>query len=226
MIKSLIFGTTIVVISDTTEITIVADSKIHDHNKTKIEPLCKVYQFGDIIFCHAGIMNGNNFSIAQIVKETFTSSSGTLEKILELIQDITKETVLPVFQKIFMEDRKNFDLHLKNKPIIQMAFSFWYKSNPHFFLMIFEPVLNGGTVEINVHRDSVSEPSDFYLGHFDNINEYIQRNPSYKKDRDTIAIAKELIGLEIKAMPDKVGEPLTVVKISGNGIEWVEAGAC
>lgn len=226
MMKSLKFGTTIVAISNNSELIIVADSKIHNHGSTEAKPLCKVYQFGDVVFCHAGVMSYDNLSIGEIVKDIFNSNLRSFEENLNIVKSSISKALLPLFQQFYDNERDNFDTHLLNKPIVQMLFSFCLNGTPHVYLKIFIPVLQEGKVLFGLHEDNATCSIDVYLGHFDNITQYISSNKNYKLDKDTITVAKELIELEIEANPDKVGKPLTVVKINSAGVDWIEAGIC
>ena len=71
-------------------------------------------------------------------------------------------------------------------------------------------------------------PGTLFLGHNAQINKYVASHPHYMTaNRPTTAI-RFLIGLEIKATPDQVGPPISLIQVRTkySGTPWIEHGEC
>ena len=58
------------------------------------------------------------------------------------------------------------------------------------------------------------------------IQRFIKENPNWYAELGAIGAVIRFIDLEIIEEPDRVGPPITILKITTNGSEWIQKGIC
>ncbi len=227
-------------------IVIGADSKMTGSKTGETRRFrCKIGQAKNIVWASSGLTKtiGKvpvNFDVNQVAFDAVNSTSDFDDLIARFDSRIMSDLV-PLLTFVAVSTPTYFTDRVLNKPAVEIIFagvdhdqiraSVRYfvverNSNASTFSDASKFVLTPQHVDCPSKNCASSEEGSFRLGAQDAIDAELTREPEIWQKLGVVPAIKKLIGLQIVHSPNLVGGPLTIMKISRSGIDWIEKGAC
>ncbi len=221
-------ATTIVLIRNQDGVYIGADSRIGDENGTDLGIECKVMKIGDYFFTHAGlgIDAQYDFNIKDIARDVFASNLPLEEKIETFVADVD-DACTAYLQRIKLARRDVYARLVSGNINIETAIAGVDESGIPFFQVIkFTAAGSGDEIKISmpVHYTCPGDCDGgqvvVMLGQMSNSEGAVD-NWAYGMMRRPVRAINYLINKEIENN-DRVGPPVTILKINQYGHEWIQ----
>jgi hypothetical protein len=224
--------TSIVAVRTPNEMVVGADSKGQlGGDRLYNIPLCKIVKANNLFFAISGLSHDPATSFdANAVAIQASQSEGTIH---DRATEFEKLIVMPLtraLKEIRRDYPMNYNRDFVGKPALQIIF-FGFERN---LLVLLAREFEGRTsdsgglpyVRITKRLNCPGEACPLgemavYLGQAEAINRFRRENPdSYAVG--LVKAVRHLIQLEIDDVPDKVGPPIDVLRITRTGAEWIE----
>lgn len=220
--------TSIVAIRTPSMIVVGADSlAVWDTGKP--ESFCKIVQVKSFFFAASSILKHppTNYSIEGIVLEAAKNGQNILETV-KSFETLVLSPLLAALVRIKTDLPGHFDQELEGKSALSVVFV-GLEANSLILLLRYFTVESSpsGAISIKTSRkDCPGKDCDTgiayaALGQHDEIDRLLAKNPKFWRIGLVEAVRK-LIELEISANPSKVGHPIDILLIDGNGAQWLE----
>jgi hypothetical protein len=176
---------------------------------------CKIRQFGNLFFAASGVATAPSFNIDQIAEHSLSGTGSVLEKVGRL-----RSALLQELPKV-----------IEQTPPIELPIGFQYvvvgieNCQPVVHLLSL-PAKSSDVADLKW----LSLPQDvplgkstatIFLGRHEVIDRFCSEHPGWKSDGVIFERLRELIGMEIRAAPQFVGEPIDVLLIENAGAQWI-----
>lgn len=207
--------TTIVASRTDTEIVVGADSKVTWARDGLREVDCKIYQVGKVFFALAGIGGdaGTDFSVAEIVKQV-ASSRGRLEEIVRTCELMIQSPLYATIEGMKIQHPEFFERHLSQGSYLDIVFFGFENGLAAMYLQSYW----ADKIESKGFRGRF----DFtFLGYWKPLAQFIETRHDYWNIGITAA-TRNLIQMAIDDNPDLVGPPISIIRITADGAEWVQ----
>jgi hypothetical protein len=225
---SSLHATTIVLIRNQDAVYIGADSRIGDEHGNDLGTECKVMRIGDYYFTHAGlgIDAQYGFNIKEIARAVFSSNLSFDEKIENFIADVDRACTS--YLKRIKSGRRDLYSRVVNGHInIETAIAGLDEPGTPFFQVIkFSAAGSDEDIKISMPVRYMC-PGDcdggqvvVMLGQMSNSEGAVD-DWAYGMMRRPVRAINYLIKKEIEHN-DRVGPPVTILKIDKNGHQWIQ----
>ena len=221
-------GTSIVAIRTPVEVVVGADSLASWHSDAS-SPIFieKILPAGRSFFATAKLVadDQGQFDVPRAIRETHQDDQPMLRSIQRF-----ETVILPQLQDVATHlhryELPYFEREVLNKSMLEVAFFAWEASGPALSLRYFTVSIGAdGSPGVAVTRRDC--PGDCptgvvytALGHHDAIDTALRGNPRFWQ-RGTVDAVIGLIELEKKAKPRYVGGPITILRITARGPQWI-----
>jgi hypothetical protein len=191
---------------------------------------CKIFKSGDIFFALAGFYRdpARGFDLRRLVVETIRKDM-TLSEATDAVANAVSSSLHDELLKLRSESPELFNKYVGGRPgqLAKILFTCFEDGVPKVaFLGFSEEGLPSGEITVSAKRaacpgDCNSQSvSAFYMTDRTAIDEYL-KNGGKLDWLSPEKAAKQLVELVIKAGTPGVGPPVDVLRIDGNGAEWV-----
>lgn len=225
-------GTTIVIARTTNEIVIGADSKVTDTYGNNLERrACKIRQVGDLFVATEGleIDRQTGFSVPEISNKALTSrgSAPAAEKVSVLMGFLVSELLTELSHLKTHEPATYFKKIEGGQLFLRIIVAGFEKGRPLVFVRSFRALqYNPGQIGVAVIPDDCLEDckakiATRFLGESDAIDGLSEETPDFWKAGLSDGV-RRLIETEIAARSEYVGPPIDIVRISPNGVQWIQ----
>jgi hypothetical protein len=222
--------TTIVVLWTPTSTLLGADAKVRFGDGKPGGTACKIGVSKNILWAQSGWLGVRDSptAVSDILAEELNSSDAIDYRISRAESRIsaamTSQFNLPLIKPAVLA---NPDKHQVQFVAISLE-----NGTTRMVMRSFTPRKGASrNVEIDIARDACPDAPNcgrteyLGLGLHDEADRILKNDPAVwnKNPKDII---EYLIGTEIKALPDDVGQPITIIGIDAGGIHWLSKGAC
>lgn len=218
-------ATAIVIVRTPTSVFIGADS-VRILNGTDRVLVCKIARFGDVYTAAAGLVgyDPTAFDLSTFVEKA-ASVVGPLASKSASLDDTIIRPLLDMAERLRRDDPA-FTSRYLNTYFVQVAFVGLENGQPAIAQRRYMPKIGvDGGLEMSVFACPSSECSAdfdmFMLGETTAMRTRI-KEPNSRKDVQ-VAI-HELIELQIRDTPERVGPPINILRIGSDGAHWLEGG--
>lgn len=224
--NNILNGTTIITSITQDKIIIAADSKqTWGEDYSREAPLkCKIRHIGNLFFAAEGItqMFKPNIDFLEIIENLDLKKALTFENKIDYIALKLREPVQEFAQNYQKFNPIAFDSIL-NKTLFSISFSQFENEKPCSSALYWEIKSTATGWEIVPGR-ATSEQIPRYMiqGQKDAIDYYYENNINFKNKIYDEKGLNELIEIQIKASPQKVGLPIDIVVINSQGFQWIQ----
>ncbi len=224
------FGTTLVALIDKKHhrVVLAADSLMRLSYAGTTFQQCKIIREPACSFAMAGLLNKETPPLhLKDLAETACGLPGDLRAKADGFMALAKEPVTTVADFLRANEPQFYADTVANSggELVMVAFAGAQKGNPSIFVRGFKIDANGGLTPLSY---AVVAPNDlgFFAGFTDTIKAYIKANPHWTK-MDRVAAARKFVQLEIKAHPNGVGAPVSILTIDRlDHQKWISPGLC
>jgi hypothetical protein len=186
---------------------------------------CKIIQVNATVFASTGVgsYEGTGFNAQALFKATAKNTSS-----LKDISDEFNRAITEPFERAVLDIAAkypdDFERNIKNKTGLQVMMGGWEGSIPVLYtLQLFvESSASGIRVRPSLNRVVGKTPPALLMGgEKDAASNYLEKNPAFEKE-EPVKVIKKLIEVEIATGNPKVGPPIDIVRITKDGIEWIQ----
>lgn len=217
--------TAIAVFKNSTEIAAGSDSKI-GHLNGPSTTMCKVYRLNNLFWSAAGMV-GDYDKIIKVANQNNASIRSTVEKFTEIAPPILRRgliklraTSVPGYKRFMESDRGKFEFiffGMENGiPIVaKVAFRATEDTEGAIKVSVLLSAIIDGPCDLNTIA------CGFTAGNDKAVWSYLA---SHQMGDDLVQMVGLFIQLEIDDVPEKVGPPITILKIDDTGPRWIQNG--
>jgi hypothetical protein len=212
-------ATTIAIVWAREQVILAADSKTvgmrqsgHSVNYTT----CKIRQVDNLFFAASGVITAPSFNIDQIAEHSLSRNGSVLERVGQLHSALLQE--LP---KV-----------IKQNPPGELPISFQYvvvgtENRQPVVHLIYLPAGSRSVADLKWLSFPKDVPLDkstvtLFLGRHEVIDRFRSKHPGWEFNGVIFERLRELIGMEIRAAPQLIGEPIDVLLVDNAGTRWIE----
>jgi len=226
-----VFATTVVSVRANDGFIIAVDSKVtyvgHGNGNKGPAVVCKIFQLGPLYFTFAGLANDRNrgFFPEKIMANNFSAADSFAHNI-ERIDRAVSDSLKAEMRRLQTEDPDGFAFN--NKPgadTLSIIAGEMVNGSPYMSGRGFQYVTKAATVAIsrlNCPGDCLDGVEFFLAGSAkvtkNNLVEFLNNG---KIAHDLVTESRKLVEAEIRASPDEVGPPITILKVDKNGASWI-----
>jgi len=227
---SFLSGTTVVAIRNDNQVTVGADSKGTWYGKQKTtQTHCKIRQTGSLFYAFAMMTEHpqSGYSIPAIVNQVSQSNGSILQK-AAFFENIVRDPIIRALEMIRRDYPDDFKRkHLKD-PVLQIIFFGFEVNAPVLLARQFRVnTSTDGSLQLTIDRNDCPGMecpkglARLTMGEHGEIDRFLKRQPDFWKANVTEGV-KRMIQLQIDATPDKVGGPIDLIVVDGNGGHWLQ----
>jgi hypothetical protein len=164
----------------------------------------------------------------QELAEQACAVPGDLHQKADAFLDVSKDPVMDV-AKYLQQNEPDFYGELTNSnggELIMVVFAGPQAGSPAIFARGYKLDTNGDLVPVSLDVNENNNGAGFFGGANQQIAAYLKAHPNWQQ-MDTVKAARQFVQMEIKARPDWVGPPISVVSINHlDQQKWANAGVC
>jgi hypothetical protein len=191
---------------------------------------CKIGVSKNILWAHAGIrgVRDSPDAIPNILTEEL-NSSGALDLRISRAESRVSVALLSLFNLPLIKPAVLADPDKNQVQFVVIAFE---HGAARMVVRSFTPRKGASeNVEIDVIRDGCPDGPNCGSIQYEGLGFHDEADRILKNDRamwnrSPKDIIEYLIGAEIKALPDDVGPPVSIIGIDAAGVHWISKGAC
>jgi len=221
-------GTTVVVLRDRQQIIIAADSGGWSPTSPTPLSICKIVSTHDVVFSSAGLLEDrpSKFDVTKIATQAFSENGSILQREATFSELISKPLLRAIW-RIKRDTPKVFDTEIVGKPqALQVVFTGFENGRPIYVADFFSVRQRKGRISIRFSGNrcpgGCNDKGNSYLlmGEISAAQAKISAGSFWTSD--LIRDARTLIDIEIAARPDNVSGPIDILRVSGEGLTWVQ----
>lgn len=223
------FATSIVAVRSPTEIVVAADSMERWAGDQRAPTtVCKIRQFGHWFFAFAGVSQDINvkFKVIDIASQA-SKEAGNVRMAADNFERAILKALPPVLENAARVFPDFYTQHIDAKDALSAIFFGFEGGVAHLHLRLFIPTgfqIGLGTIK-NIRVDYGEEKpgiSYLLLGVSEFTNQFTYRNPDFFLKTSFADAARWLVEMEIVSAPQSAGPPVDVVRITGEGAQWIQ----
>jgi hypothetical protein len=225
-------ATTIVCARSANEIVIGADSKVTDTFGNDLQRrACKIRQVGNLVIAFEGLevdrKTGFNLQEISMTALNLKPSGSATEKVSILTGFLVSELLVELSQLKTHEPETYFRKIEGGQLFLRLIVAGFENGRPLVFVRSFRALqYNPGQIGVTVIPDDCLANCEGavvtrFLGESDAIDGLPEETPDFWK-AGLGAGVRRLIETEIAARSEYVGPPIDILRISKNGVEWIE----
>ena len=226
--NNILKGTTIITSISQDKIIIAADSKqtwagdsLLDNPKAPLK--CKIRHNGNLFFAAEGYttMIKPHIDFLEIIEKLEIENKQTFARKIDFIKLMLREPIQVFLQNFQKKNPISFKL-------ISVSFSQFENEKPRNVALFWEVKSTSKGWEVIANQlTSDIIPRYMIQGHKNAIDDYLANNPSFGNKIFDEKGVNELIELQIKELPLKVGLPIDIVVLTSEGYHWIQKkGQC
>jgi len=220
------FATTVVVLRSSDGVFIGTDSRINDlvHHGTYTTG-CKIHRFGNVYFMGAGMYLSprTHFNVFDFAFRASTSPGSLMDKV-NTFNSLIYPAVVEMINDAKLHDFV-FYMGMSGSGIILEA-TFIEVSHGAGEAITKGYYIRDGEIRDDIKAMERTEGAGLVSGKQDAVQRFIKANPNWYSDLGAAGAIKRFLELEIVEEGDRVGPPISILKITPNGSEWIQRGAC
>ncbi|MBZ5563845.1 MAG: hypothetical protein LAP13_15675 [Acidobacteriia bacterium] len=227
----LVTATTIVAIWTPSGVVIGADGKaIRGGDLAEPETTCKIHVQNGIAFAFTDFVGSpySGFFAEGYATKALSGAEPFERKVIEFERTVS-EPLSEAVNTIRTTNPQGYERDFRGKSLLQVVFAAFDGDTPKMKYIRFDieetQTAVRATITLRCEFPSGSDvPTVWALGRNSAISAYLKANSSFYDAalRDPKKAIQMLIELEIKAEPDWVGYPMSVVQVSKDGPIWLE----
>jgi hypothetical protein len=167
--------------------------------------------------------------LPEIARQVIRHDDLTLSAKLELFYQSALEKAKPMVDEVRATNRERYAEWLGGRPVCEVIFAAVERRRPIMYLAGIG-VSSGAEVRRETTRESVKDFADerdvWPQGEAIAVNDFMLRpRVTWMKD-PPLSVVKQLIGIAVEAKPAEVGGPYSIVRLTREGVVWIENGSC
>jgi len=190
---------------------------------------CKIITKPGCTFGMAGLFYKEYpvFHLQELAEQACGVPGGLRQK-ADAFLDVAKDPVADV-AKYLQQNEPDFYGYLTNSnggELIMVVFAGPEAGSPSIFARGYKLDGNGGLVPVSLDVSEENNGAGFFGGANQQIAAYLKSHPNWQQT-DTVKAARQFVQMEIKARPDWVGPPISVLSINRlDQQKWANPGVC
>lgn len=225
-----LFATSIVVLITPDYILLGADSKrmIIDYNAntTINQSVCKIQKAGKYCYALAGLVASRNTSFsADSIVAKYLNTPGSKEQAIAKIKTAIKKALRKEFLYQQQNDPASFKKAIEAKEhILEVVILSVCNNAPQAQIIGFQ-LTDEKTIEVKEYAAScpgdcpVQQPQFYFLGEYSGMEKYLKEKGA---PADPVSLVEQLIINQSKATPGYVSAPVSIVRYTAKGMEWLK----
>ena len=202
-----------------------ADSKIiSKEGGPSLTPRCKIIKANNFVFVHAGLFGYGGYDIDSIFYYCYGIGRNYYNTRI-LFKDLTIKVLYQIASEKVTRDPQKFISGKKDTDYVSTVFATYETYKAKFISYVYKATIgknDGGVytitnVDSTIIESSLGATYTYLGGVYDAI---ILMRPN--KNEDIPTFINNLIKIEIKAEPNKVGYPINKIRIAKDGIKWIQ----
>ena len=186
---------------------------------------CKITHEGSTFFALSGLVQDDSIRLdANRVARQAVRDAAPIEAKISRFADAMRDDLARAVSTLEKDSPEDFAFLKAGHPILQAVFADIQAGAPVLAVVGFQLDPNGGLREQkSVVADGTDNrgPRIIYAGQQGRIREYLRSHRDwYNSDRE--GLLRNLVELEIAENTGRVGAPVDMVAITGNGVRWVQ----
>jgi hypothetical protein len=226
-----VLATTVVALIDQRHhrVVVAADSLLLYKVAGTSTQTCKIIAKPGCTFGMAGLFYKEYpvFHLQELAEQACEVPGGLRQK-ADAFLDVAKNPVMDVAQYL-RQNEPDFYGELTNSnggELIMVVFAGPEAGSPTVFARGYKLDANGGLVPVSLDVSEDNNGAGFFGGANQQIAAYLKSHPNWQQ-MDTVKAARQFVQMEIKARPDWVGPPVSVVSINRlDQQKWTNPGVC
>jgi hypothetical protein len=227
-------GTTIIAVHTHGQVLLAADGLITYEigNKTWTGGGCKIVHTASCAFAARGVLlqTAAHFNLQNLGLEA-CRSAGDIADVVANFSNLAREPVLKGLGAVKADEPELYRRDVLNQPAIEVVFA-GYNSNhrPTAIIKRYQVDASNRVDEPSPQVLSLSGAKGAiavaYAGEYAAIKGFLAKNPSWIDETPPLEVARKLLELEIGSKAPGVGPPIAILKLTTDGLDWVDRGAC
>jgi len=219
----------IVAIGNSTEIFIGADSHATIQGSQARFTACKVFQHENTI---AGISGGFNpaigFDLPKIARQIIQRDDLSLSQKVSAFYDTGLHKAELFVADVRTTDPERYEeFRTGGRPVCDVLFASIEQGRPTMYLAGIDVSESGALSRRLLSLLDNGEREIWPIGTAKAVRQYMLKFPDSWARAPSLSVLRAFLRIALKNNPVDVGEPFSVVHMSGNGgISWLERGAC
>jgi len=208
---------------------VAADSLLIYKIAHKTAQTCKIVAKPDCSFAMAGLFRKEYpvFDLQELAEQT-CGLPGDLRHKADAFLDIARDPLMAVAQYL-RQNESEFFAELTNSnggEIIMVAFAGPDAGGASIFARGYKLDADGGITPVSLDVTESNNGGGFFGGANQQIAAYLKKHPNWDTG-DKVKAARKFVEIEIKAHPEWVGPPVSVLTINHlDQQKWVDPGVC
>ncbi len=227
-VASTLSATSVIAIRTANTIVLGGDSKVNGPHSGLA---CKTNIANNVAYGYGGILSVSkvHFAISDIVRRNL-KGGGNLATRVNAVEREAAPQIVKLLTEVKRNDPSGYEKILSGQVVLEIVFAAVEEHIPKmmaFYLKAETAPAKDGRVVLKAQRYSC--PGDcpdgapyIALGFRDAADEDFAKHPSMLAQLGVERTVRHLIEDEVVSNPDEVGLPITILRLSDNGIEWVE----
>jgi hypothetical protein len=218
-------ATTIVALWSPEGLYLAADSRVVTNLPSAPSTACKITHEGSTFFALSGLVQDDSIRLdANRVAREAVQGAAPIEAKIDRFADAMRGDLTRAVSALAKDAPEDFAFLKAGHPILQAVFADIQAGAPVLAVVGFQLEPNGGLREQKaVIADGTDKrgPRIIYAGQQAKIREYLRSHRDwYNSDRE--GLLRNLVELEIAENTGRVGAPVDMVAITGDGARWVQ----
>jgi hypothetical protein len=222
-------GTTIIAVVRNDTVWIGADSKVTDEDGNFVGTTCKILRYNDIVFAHAGLKTD---FVADIDIENIFISSYFRNKTLSGTVKTFGDSLMLAIDRANRNSKIGMEYEIGDTiktHIVEAYFAGVENDTLKLFVYLIVPwvgVLHRNGIVFSPYLREVSAQQSSFIPVFGGYANKIRYIGDIFKSGDVPQLIRAMILIECAKESKFVGEPINIIRITKNGIEWIENQNC
>jgi len=217
-------GTCVVILADSKQIVVAADSKIGNSPEHK---LCKIFKVGSVYWAMSGLVSKHvaGYDVAAIVQESYRPG----RSVADTLKSFDKNVTIPLVKALeyLRISPKEFE-QIRYHPL-EIAFWAIEDGKPVVAHVFYTTEVAGNTISLRTSEEIIVDcrkencstiTRATFLGGREDILKYLPQHPEWTSD--LAHTAQLLVDVSVHEAPQAVGYPITEIAVSLDGkYRWV-----
>ncbi len=192
---------------------------------------CKTNVANNVAYGYGGILSVSkaHFATSDIVRRNLKGSGSLATRVNAVEGEVTPQLV-ELLTKVKRDDPLGYEKQLSGQVVLEIVFAATEEHIPKimaFYLKAETAPAKDGRVVLTAQwyscpGDCPDGTAYIALGFRDAADEDFAKHPSMLAQLGVERTVRHLIEDEVVSNPNEVGPPITILRLSDNGIEWVE----
>ncbi|HUY13483.1 MAG TPA: hypothetical protein VMX16_07625 [Terriglobia bacterium] len=228
-------ATTIVAVHTQGQVLLASDGRITYYvgNKESTGKGCKIVKTLNCAFAARGVLlqTAAHFNLQSLGRRA-CQSADNLPDVVANFSRIARDPVLKGLGAVRVDEPESYRRNVWNQAAIEIVFAGYDRDHqPTAIIKRYQVNASNQVEEPPVEALAINPRirkaiAVAYAGEYAAIKSFLAANPQWIDVTPPLQIAKELVQLEIHSHAPGVGNPIAILRVGANGLNWIDRGAC